>query len=202
MRLGVASVVAALCVVVPVVARADSFVEFAGGLMVPVSDDQWTDYVDSGLKLAARAGTAPGGGKFGALVSLDWSPINDDDLGFGNVDVSAHRFRILLGGTLHRRVAPKLHASFRLGLGADITYVSVQGSFFGITVDESDSDVGLAVEPAAGLWFNTGSVWIGGELALPIGLLHDDDPNENDIDLNEYTSIDIDLLFGVRILSN
>jgi hypothetical protein len=195
MRALVASAV--LAVATAQSARADSFVEAALGAMIPVSDDQWTDYVDSGIKLAARAGTAPAGGGFGALVSVDWTPINDDDDGFGNVDVSAHRFRILIGGTMQRRLGPKLHGSLRLGLGADITYVSIEGSFFGFQIDSSDTDLGLALEPAAGLWFDAGSVQIGGELGLPISLLHDDG-DDNDIDLEDYTSVDIDLMFAVR----
>ena len=71
----------ALLVALPTTAVADSFVEVDGGVMIPVSDEQWTDYIESGPKLAARVGSM--GQKIGGLVSVDWTPINADDNGFG-----------------------------------------------------------------------------------------------------------------------
>lgn len=124
-----------------------------------------------------------------------------DDNGFGNaVDISSHRFRIQAAVASHQKIGAKLTASFRVGGGFDIAYVNVRTNFFGVTSESSDTDVGLALEGAFGLWANVGSMQIGGELAVPIGF-HDDGP-DNDIDLDEYTSVDIDLLFGVRFLSN
>lgn len=181
----------------PVSAHADNIIELAGGLTTPISDDQWSDYVESGPKLAVRAGTV--GPKVGALLSLDWSPLNTDESGFGNVDVSAHRFRIQAMAAVHHR-AGKILASFRGGLGIDVASVSINGNFFGIQIDESDTDVGLALEVAGGIWFPVGGVEVGGELALPMSF-HDDGP-DNDIDLEEYTSVDMDLLFAVRFRSH
>jgi hypothetical protein len=185
----------ALVLTSPVIAHADNIVELAGGFMTPVSDDQWSE---SGPKLAARAGTV--GPKVGALLSLDWSPLNTDDAGFGNsVDVSAHRFRIQVMAAAHHK-AGKVLASFRGGLGIDVARVSIDGNILGFQIDESDTDVGLALEVAGGIWFPVGSVEVGGELALPMSF-HDDGP-DNDIDLEEYTSVDFDLLVGVRFRSH
>lgn len=179
-------------------AHAESFVEVAGGLMTPLADDQWKDYVRSSPKLAARAGAS--GQRAGALLSIDWTPINTTDTGFGNsVDVSAHRFRFLIGGIVQQKIGPKLNASFRLGIGFDVAYVNIYTNIFGFESEASDTDVGLALEPAFGLWFDAGSIQIGGELALPISV--HGDRNDNDVVLNEYTSLDLDLLFGVRFLS-
>lgn len=183
----------ALVLAAPLSAQADNIIELAGGFTTPVSDDQWNDYVESSPKLAVRAGTV--GSKVGGLLSVDWSPLNTDDTGFGNVDVSAHRFRLQAMAVVHHR-AGKILASFRGGLGLDVATVSINGNFFGIQIDESDTDVGLALEVAGGIWFPVGGVEIGGELALPISF-HDDGP-DNDIDLEEYTSVDLDLLFAVR----
>jgi hypothetical protein len=193
------ALVVALLVAAPLSARADNIVELAGGFMTPISDDQWSDYSESGPKLAARAGVV--GPKVGGLLSLDWSPINTDETGFGNVDVSAHRFRIQAMGVFHHN-AGKLIASFRGGLGIDIASVSVNGDFFGIQIDESDTDVGLALEVAGGIWFPVGSVEVGGELALPMSFHSERTQQEDGIAIAEYTSVDLDLLFAVRFRSH
>ena len=182
-------------------AAADSFIEVAGGAMLPIEDSQWTDYVDSGPKLAVRIGGA-GSGNIGGLFSADWTPITEDEQGFGNFDISSNRFRLLVNVFTEHKMGPKLTAQVRGGAGIDIAYVHVTGDLGPLgMIDNSDSDVGLALEVAGGLWFAAGeSVQIGGELALPFGFHGDRD--ENNITLNEYTSFDIDLLFGVRFVSH
>jgi len=179
-------------------ARADNFVEVAGGIMAPIGDDQWTNYVDSGPKLAARVGGMRQ--RAGAMLSVDWTPLAANDMGFGNaVDISSHRFRILVSAIAEHRIGDKVSASLRVGGGLDIARVSVHTNIFGITSDNSDTDTGLGVEAAGGLWFDAGTIQIGGELALPISF-HDDGA-DNNIDLESYTSVDFDLMFGVRFLS-
>jgi hypothetical protein len=122
---------------------------------------------------------------------------NADGAFGGALDVSAHRFRLLVGPVFQHSVSNTLVVTGRAGIGADIQYVSTEVDVFGTTVEDSESDVGLGLEFAGGLWFRLGSVAVGGELGLPISM-HDDD-NEN-IDYN-WTSIDVDLLFGVRFTS-
>ena len=48
-------------------ARADSFVEVAGGISIPLSDDEWTDRVESSPLIALRAGAFPN--EIGGYVS-------------------------------------------------------------------------------------------------------------------------------------
>lgn len=181
-------------------ALADNFVELNGGIMMPVDDDAWTDYVDSGPKLGLRIGGMDPGG-FGAMLSADWTPINTDNFsGFGtSVDVAAHRFRILLGGMLQNRIGQSLTASIRFGAGLDLTRVNIETNIFGARSEQSDTDSGLALEFGGGLWFDVGSVQVGGDVGLPLAFHADD--SDDDIDLNDYRSIDIDLLFGVRLFS-
>lgn len=176
-------------------AAADNFISAVGGVMLPVEDSTWTDYVDSGPKLALRIGGAGPSG-VGGLFSVDWSPITTDDLGLGALaEADADRFRLLVNAYTERRMGPKLTAMVRAGAGIDVTRVHVR--FLGN--DYNDSDTGLALEVGGGLWFQAGeSIQIGGELAIPISF-HDDD-SDNTIDLEEYTSFDIDVLFGVRFL--
>jgi hypothetical protein len=181
------------------IAAADNFISAVGGVMLPVEDGQWTDYVDSGPKLAVRIGGA-GSGNIGGMFSADWTPITEDNEGFAGLDITSNRFRLLVSVFADRKMGPKLTAQVRAGAGIDIAYVHVTGDLgpFG-RVDNSDSDVGLALEVAGGLWFQAGEgLQVGGELALPLGFHGDRD--ENNIMLEEYSSLDIDLLFGLRFM--
>ncbi len=186
--------------VVPARASAESFVEVAGGIMMPVGDDDWTNYVEAGPKLALRVGgTGSEGRTSGALISADWTPIQVDDDAFGFADVSADRFRILVNLYADRTIGPKLTASIRVGAGIDLAHVNASVNVGPFAGESSDTDPGLAIEAGGGLWFDVGSVQIGGEIALPLGFHADGE--DNDIDLADYMSYDIDLLFGVRIVS-
>lgn len=186
--------------VVPARASAESFVELAGGIMMPVGDDDWTNYVEAGPKLALRVGgTGSEGRTSGALISADWTPIQVDDGAFAFADVSADRFRILINAYADRSIGPKLTASIRVGAGIDITHVNARVNLGPFSGESSDTDPGLALEAGGGLWFDLGSVQVGGEIALPLGFHADG--QDNDIDLADYMSYDIDLLFGVRFVS-
>jgi hypothetical protein len=182
-------------------AFADNFVEIAGGVMIPAGDDQWTDYVESGPKLGVRVGGY--GEQLGAVISADWTPVNTDNSGFSfpgfSVDTSAHRFRLLGSLGIKKNLAAKMMGTLRFGGGLDIARVSVDTTVGGNTTTAADTDLGLALEPAAGLWFNIGSIQVGGEVALPISW-HDDD-DSGDVDLEDYMAVDVDLMFGVRFLS-
>lgn len=181
------------------IASADNFVEIAGGIMIPVEDEDWTDYVESSPKLATRIGGAGQDGRVGGLLSVDWTPVNTDVDGLlgGAVESSAHRFRILANVLTQHHIGPRLALSARLGAGVDIAYVRVRENILG--TERSDTDSGLAIEAGFGLWFDLGSMKVGGELAFPLSF-HSDGPDD-DIDLRDYTSFDIDLLFGVRFVS-
>jgi hypothetical protein len=186
--------------VVPARASAGTFVEVGGGIMMPAGDDDWTNYVEAGPKLVARIGAIADNGSPGGMVSIDWTPIQPDDTGFGNaVEVSADRFRILVNAFIDKPLGPKLTATFRLGAGIDIAHVNVKTNLGPFSGETTDTDPGLAVEAAGGLWFDVGSVQVGAELGLPLGFHADG--NDHDFDTNDYMSYDIDLLFAVRLNS-
>lgn len=188
---------------VPSIAAADSFFEIAGGLSDPVGDDDWNDAAEPSPKLALRGGGYGTGGKnrVGAVLSADWTPQQTDAADFfgNNVDISAHRFRLLIGPGFEAHVAPALHFSARLGIGADIAHVSAESTVFGATFESSDTDVGFAFEVGAGFWVDIGSLQVGGEVALPIGH-HDHAMDDNNDIQMEWTSYDFDILGGVRFV--
>lgn len=193
------AVTAAVAIAAPTSARADSFVDLFGGISIPVEDEDWTNAVESSPVLGLRVGSAPN--QIGGYLSADWMPTNTDAQGWsvpGSAgEVEAHRFRLMVGPLFRSSVSNTLAVTARAGIGADIAYASVSGNVFGATFESSETDVGLGFEFAGGLWFQLGSVAVGGEVALPIGI-HDDD-NE-DIDF-VYTSVDLQILFGVRFVS-
>ena len=180
-------------------ARADSFVEVAGGVSLPLSDDNWTDAVESSPLLALRVGAFPN--EIGGYVSADWMPTNTDAEGGtfpgGSTDISAHRFRLMVGPLFHHAISNTLAVTGRACVGADIAYASASGTVLGASYDESETDVGLGFEFGGGVWARLGGIELGGEVAIPIGL-HDDD---NDVIDFDYTSVDLQLLFGARFIS-
>ena len=194
MRTRLASALALGLALAPGMAHANSFIDLVGGLTTPVSDDQWQDYVESSPKLGVRLGSVSE--RAGGMLMLDWTPLATDDTGFGDaIEASAHRFRVQVAGIAQHR-AGSLTASFRFGGGIDIARATVRTNIIGFESEATDTHIGLALEPGFGLWFDVGSVQVGGELALPISF-HDDGEG-SDVDLEEYTSVDLDLLFAVR----
>jgi hypothetical protein len=180
-------------------ARADSFVDIFGGMSIPIGDDDWERTVDESPKIGVRVGAFPD--RIGGFLQADWTPVNQeaDEGPFpgGETDISAHRFRMLAGAMLRHPISNTLVFSGRAGLGIDIAYASVSGNIAGFEIDESETDAGLAVELGAGLWFKAGSVEVGGEVGLPMAF-HDDDNQQIDFVYNSY---DLDLLVGVRFVS-
>jgi hypothetical protein len=193
------AIVALVLVTIAAPAHAESFVDIYGGISIPIADDDWTDAVESSPVIGARAGAFPK--EIGGYLQVEWMPTNTDAQGWNvpgsSGNISAHRFRVMVGPLLHRNIGA-LSVTGRAGIGLDIAYARASGNIGPVTFDESETDVGLGFEFAGGLWFKLGNLEVGGELALPVGL-HDDDNNA--IDFN-YTSVDIQLLFGVRFLSN
>lgn len=195
------AVTAAVTIAAPTPARADSFVDLFGGISIPVEDEDWTDAVESSPVLGLRVGSVPN--QIGGYLSADWMPTNTDAQGWNlpgtTGDISAHRFRLMVGPLFQHTVSNTLAVTGRAGIGADIAYASVSGTVFGAEFEESETDVGLGFEFAGGLWFKLGSLAIGGEVALPIAV-HDDDNEQNRPDFI-YTSVDLQILFGVRFSS-
>jgi hypothetical protein len=182
-------------------AAADSFVGASGGVMVPLGDSHqddmgWSDQVSSSPKVGVRVGGVGRAG-LGGMLTADWTPISYN---FNSqlLDVSAHRFRILVHALFEKPVAPKLTLAFRAGAGIDIAHATadlIAGP------DLADTDVGWAVEVGGGVWWRVGSLDVGGEVALPFGgHSHDAKPLSTEITF-DYTSYDLDFLFVLRLRS-
>lgn len=184
-------------------AAADSFVGATGGVMVPLGDSKsdnsgWSDQVSSSPKLGVRAG-AVGDSDVGGMVSADWTPISYNYQSQA-VDVGAHRFRILAHLLFEKQIASRLTISARAGGGIDIAHASADATVLGTTFHASDTDVGWAFELGTGMWFKLGSLDLGGEVALPFGGHSHKASSTSDITF-DYTSYDLDVLFGVRVRS-
>lgn len=188
---------------VPSAAAADSFFELSGGASIPVGDDDWDNTGEPSPKLRLRAGGS-GDNKIGGFVAADWTPQQTDAQSssgpFASTDISAHRFRFLIGPQLDAKLSGPLTFTGRVAIGADIARVSGDFTVVGVRSEFSDTDIGFAFEVGGGLWARFGNLQVGGELALPIGL-HDDVADEQGEITFEWTSYDVDIMFGVRFLN-
>src|SRR6266545_6328894 len=74
--------------------------DFAGGVTIPISDNDYKDFTDTSFKLSLKAGAVfyvhP---RFGIGVEgqFDWVPVNSNDKNFedNNLDARFHRIRVL-----------------------------------------------------------------------------------------------------------
>lgn len=175
-------------------ARADSFVAVGGGIMFPLGDEDWNDFVESSPTLYVRGG---GGANIrpGARVLVEGS----FELTFLSTELDSNavleadlsRYRALLGVRFEQLVSSGVLVSARVGFGID----HLRGEFSSPLFPgqgESESDTGLALELAIGPWFDIGSFAAGFELALPISF-HDSDENSLD-----FRTTDLALLAGLR----
>lgn len=188
--------VVGLAVLAPSIARADTFFEFGGGLILPVSDDDYADFVDPSVGLAARIGG--GGPVLGGMFSLEWAPLPADPDGF-----SLNRFRMIGHVVVHRALNPKTELVGRFGAGLDIMHSSFRATAGPFRVEGSDTDIGVGLEFGGGVWFRVGSgtTQVGAEIALPIGIHNENgaagfDPDDQRFD---YTAFDLEILGGVRL---
>lgn len=192
-------------IAIPSMVAAEPVGELTGGLAIPTSNSDWTNVADASPKLRVAGGAVSATG-LGGLLTFDWTPVSLDNSGgsfggLGGADISAHRFRVLANATFDRAITPKVVLAGRIGGGIDIARASARVTVLGATTTSSDSDLGFAFEFAAGLWVAVGSVEVGGELALPIGH-HDKRGNGSDGNYTfDYTSLDVDLMIGVRLMS-
>ena len=195
MRLLALPVVVAICAP----AHADSFAEVVAGLAIPASNDNWTKAVGPSPKLGVRGGAMSG--ELGGMLGFDWTPESLDNgsgsFGIGSANGSLHRFRVLASAVVHHRIGPKITLCGRAGAGIDIAREAVDVTVLGATSSTSDTDVGYAFEFAAGAWFDVGGNQVGLELAVPIGHHSKQASQSGDLSF-DYTSVDIDLLVGVR----
>lgn len=167
------------------------YTELIVGLGVPLAEDDYKDLWDPSLRLGVRAGTSPRAFVFEG--SLDFTLGNFDDARTPSAEISGNRIR-MLGGFRWRAPVGRTGTAFvRAGGGIDFTTVRVETSL--LPIEQSESDLGLALEFGGGVSFQTGPVYVGGQLALPIGLHFDDETTLVGFPIFDYTAIDLDLLF-------
>ncbi|HEY3802008.1 MAG TPA: hypothetical protein VGL61_05345 [Kofleriaceae bacterium] len=193
-----AFVVAAL-LVVSASAYADGNLELAGGISIPVGDNNWTNIAGTSPKFGVRLGDFVG--DFGGMLQADWTPVNLNNaggsLGFASDNAAAHVFRILADFAYQHHVLEHLVISARAGIGVDVAHAAVSGMIFGATGSRSDTDANLAVEFGGGVFYDFGGTQVGGEIAVPIG--NHNSASQNGSIAFQYTLEDIDLLAVVRL---
>lgn len=190
-------IAAVLVAAAPAFADNKGYFEADAGMVFPVADDQYSDDVDTSFKLGLRLG---GKTSFGGIdLGFDYTPYNDNVTpAFTDVDVQ--RFRIHVGARIERPIAPKVSLFARFGIGTDIIHYSARATVLGVDFEASETDFGLALEASAGVLFDLGKVQIGGKIGLPMAFhFNEDDPAVNDDADLEYTALDIDFAFVVRI---
>jgi hypothetical protein len=178
-------------------AAADGYVEGVVGLAVPIGDDDYDQFADESLKLGVRAGG--GGGPTKLELAGDFTLVDPAaEGGILNLDVSAQRYRILIGGR-HQIPAGKASLFVRLGAGIDIVHASATGTAFGVDFEVSDTDPGIAAEVGFGFTIPLGaSGYVGAHLAIPMGFHFDEDDPNDESDLSfDYTGVDLDALFTI-----
>jgi hypothetical protein len=205
MRFPSVTLTAAVVLLTGGAARADSFLEVAGGLSMPVGDSKWTDLADASPKLGARVGGVSDTNGLGGMIQADWIPVNLNNsgggFGVGSLDIAGHDFRFLGDLTIHHRIAPKVLFAGRIGAGIDIAHASATLTLGNSTTSTSDTNIGFAFEIGGGVWYSLGDVELGGELALPISSHSKHGDNTDGNYTFDYTSYNIDVLLGVRVLS-
>jgi hypothetical protein len=185
-------------------ARADgyAFAHFLAGGTLPLGNSDWTGSVDPSPKLEARVGGMSG--SFGGMVSGDWT---FEQLRSKNAilptatKIAIGRLRVLGHIVFERRLSAKLLFDASAGAGVDLQYVDYTVAVAPNPMHRSETYQGYAFELAAAAWFDVGpNVQVGGLLALPISQ-HSTELREGATAGFNYTSVDLDVLFGVRVTS-
>jgi hypothetical protein len=174
----------------------DGFLELVAGPTLVQGDEDYENVVDDSFKLGLRGGVM--GTRSGFEIALDWNDLDPPDVEIpflGTYDNEVHRFRFMLGGRFGALVAGKVFVFGRLAAGVDYLSASTEGP----GVDEDRSDVGFGFELGGGAIVRLGSLYLGGQLAIPFAFhSEDDDAEEGDLNL-DYRSTEIDLLLNVGL---
>jgi len=185
-------------------ARADGFVDVAGGVAIPV-ENYWWRLNNPSPKLGVRLGATMHANpvwSIGILASGDWTYVRSfpGEFGFDFAADRFDRFRVLSSLIVLHPVAAKVAVGIRIGAGADVAHASHAFRFGGTTQSRSDTDAGFAFEAAAGAWYDIGArAHVGGELGAPIGHHAEQPPPSSKVAWFDYTSVDIDLLIALRV---
>jgi opacity protein-like surface antigen len=132
--------------------------DLAGGVTIPISDDDYKDFTDASFKLSIKAGAVfylhP---RFGVAAEgqFDWVPVNTNDDKYDDrfVDPRFHRIR-LLGGA--RFIIPFGIGSVyvRAALGLDHLTGSITFHAGGFSQKYDSSSTAFTFEPGFGVQFN------------------------------------------------
>jgi opacity protein-like surface antigen len=133
--------------------------DLAGGITIPIADDDYKSFTDTSFKLSLRPGAVFYINRhFGAAVEgeLAWVPVNSNDTNFedNNIDARFHRVRLLGGG---RFIVPFGIGSVyvRAALGLDHLTGSITVPKSGpIRRSFSSSSTAFTFEPGLGVQFN------------------------------------------------
>lgn len=174
--------------------------DFASGIAIPISDDNYTKLADPSFKLSLRAGVVFYVSRyFGVAPELqfDYLPVNSDDGTFkqNNIDAKINRIRALAGG---RFIVPFGFGSFyaRVALGVDYITGDFSASAFGVTGSTSSSSTAFTVEPGVGVQFNIHRhIVVGLYMGFPIAPSHDLAITVAGFDFHhDFDAVDLDLL--------
>ena len=199
------NIVVALLLGLSSLAYADDFASFelAAGGHLPVGDAAWKGATSGSL--AAFGGAAwHMGNHFGVLGSgeaLDPVGLHSPP---STYKLSILRLRFLVHGFYEDEIVPHLTFSARFGVGIDTMFVNWDMPAGGNASYRSEQISALALEPAAGLWYDAGiGVQVGGELALPISMSRDSQIVGSQLagQSASFATYEFAMLAGIRITS-
>jgi hypothetical protein len=198
-------IVVALLVGLSSFAHADDFASFelAAGGHLPVGDAAWK-HATTGSPAAFGAVAWHMGDHFGLLGSGEVL----DPLGLvspsGTYKPAILRLRVLVHAFYEDEVVPHLFLTGRLGIGVDEMFVNWDMPSGGTASYRSEQTGALALEPAAGAWYQVGiGVELGGEVALPISTARDSQVIGSRVagEPASFATYEIAVLAGIRITS-
>ena len=201
----VRNIVVALLLGLASFAHADDFASFelAAGGHLPVGDAAW--------KRATSASPAAFGavawhmgdhvGVLGSGEALHPLGLVSPSSTYG---LSILRLRFLAHAFYEDEVVPHLFLSGRLGAGIDEMFVNWDMPSGGHASYRSEQIGALALEPAAGAWYEVGiGMQVGGDIAIPISLPRDSQIIGSQLagQSTSFATYEIAVLVGIRITS-
>lgn len=183
--------------------RTIGLVEGIAGGSVALAGSDWRSSAELSPAVTGRFGAMHGG--FGGLLAITWTPQRLTSpsavLPFGTSEHSLHLFRFVAEAVAEHRVTPQLALDARAGAGIDVGYVSFQHLVSGTASNEQATDIGLAAEAGGDAWWTVGEgVDLGASLTLPY--THHGGTTTASESVLSYSSLDVELLLGVRIRSS
>jgi len=186
-------------------ARADGFASFelAAGGHLPVGDSAWKAASPGSLAVLGAVAW-----HFDEHLGLLGSAEALHPLGLtspsGTYELSITRLRFLAQAFYEQEIVQHLTLAARLGVGLDDMFVSWDMPMNGYASYRSEQISALALEPAAGLWWDAGiGLQVGGDVMIPIST-----PRDSQIVGTQragvsasFSTYEIAVLLGIRVTS-